>query len=101
MAKLAAMKTQDKNKMLELYKKWQSSGQTIVAFALQQEISKDVIYYWFGKFKKQTQKKSFSQIKVGPPSQAVKSGVIINFPSGVSIEFTDSVSPDFIKQLIS
>ena len=95
------MKTQDKNKMLELYKKWQSSGQTIAAFALQHDISKDVIYYWFGKFKKQTKKKSFSQIKVGRPSQAAKSGVIINFPSGISIEFTDSVSPDFIKQLIS
>ena len=97
------------NEMLQLFEKWQSSNQTMATFAQSQGVSRSTLYYWFAKFKKQTGrtkrkrngKKSFSQIKVDPSPQVTKSGVIINFPSGVSIEFTDSVSPDFIKQLIS
>lgn len=100
------MKKIDKNEMLELYKKWQTSEQSMALFAKQQGISRTTLYYRFAKFKKQsrkssqTSKKSFSQIKVASPQPINKPGIIITFPSGISVEFNGMVDPGFIKQLI-
>jgi len=100
------MKIRSNTEMLKLFEKWQSSNQTMATFAQNQGISRSTLYYWFAKFKKQprkstTLKRGFSQIKVAPPKAINKSGMIITFPSGISIEFTDMVDPGFIKQLIS
>ena len=107
MAKLAAMETRNSNDMLQLFEKWQSSNQSMAKFAQSQGISRTTLYYWFAKFNKQTKKstgtgkKSFSQIEVASPQPINKPGIIITFPSGISVEFTDLVDPGFIKQLIS
>jgi len=100
------MEKHDSNQMLQLFEKWQGTGESMASFAHSQGISRTTLYYWFAKFKKQTQKsartdkKSFSQIKVVSSQPIKKQVIIITFPSGIRVELADLVDPGFIKQLI-
>lgn len=96
----------DIKKMRHLYKQWQSSGLSKIAFCKQQGIRANTFHYWIKKFRTEDPSgspKRFSQISIiqpivaEPKQQAV---VVINFPSGMSLELFSPVEASYLKDLL-
>ncbi|MDO6437017.1 hypothetical protein Q4534_06350 [Cyclobacterium sp. 1_MG-2023] len=99
------MKRQTEGNMRKLYQEWLSSGVSKSEFADMHGIVRTTFYYWTKKFSTQEEEstggKGF-QLLDPVPSVGRHGRVIahIHYPSGVSLELYDEVSPEFVKTLL-
>lgn len=93
--------------MQRLFELWQSSGLSKVAFCRQNGIVSSTFHYWIKKFRQDELSLSgsvssgFSQIPVQPTAVTPdhQASVVINFPSGIRVEFFCPVEASFLKDL--
>ncbi|AEL25316.1 IS66 family insertion sequence element accessory protein TnpA [Cyclobacterium marinum] len=99
------MKRQTESNMRKLYQEWLSSGVSRSEFSDMHGIVRTTFYYWTKKFSTQEEEtnngKAF-QLLDTIPSVGREGRVIahIHYPSGISLEIYDGVSPEFIKTLL-
>lgn len=100
------MKRYNEQEMSRLYAKWQQSGKTKIAFCKDEGVIKSTFYYWLKKFqepKPAVKKKeaAFSPLVLEQDNIINSKDPVlrINFSSGVSIDFFDTVDSGYIKSL--
>ncbi|TRX54264.1 hypothetical protein FNH22_19285 [Fulvivirga sp. M361] len=103
------MKRYDEKTMGEQYSSWRSSGQSKADYAAEKGIRRRTFYYWSRKFDREAEpffesadpSDSFALMEVDRvDSSAVQPSAIIRFPSGVSIEWYDTLEIDLMKALL-
>lgn len=100
------MKRYNEQEMRRLYAKWQESGKAKVAFCKEEGIIKSTFYYWakklqIAKAEHTLENTGFSPLVLGQdiPLTTPRPFFRINYSSGISIDFFDSVDAGFIKEL--
>ncbi len=100
------MKTQKEQEMRMLFVKWQQSGETKIAFCKEEGLIKSTFYYWIKKFQEpetvvKNKKTTFKPLVLAPniPGTCQQPVLRINYSSGVSIDFFDTVEAGYIKSL--
>lgn len=103
------MKRRNYQEMLNLYEKWQSSGQSKKAFAKSHGLSPNIFFYWIKKFKEKqglsslpTPATGFQEISVKPAeaNSGQQPSAKITLPCGTVIEFFTPVDAGLLKSLI-
>ena len=100
------MKIQKGQEMRMLFVKWQQSGKTKIAFCKEEGLIKSTFYYWVKKFQEpklavKKKKTAFTPLVLDPniPGTCQQLILRINYSSGVSIDFFDTVEAGYIKSL--
>jgi hypothetical protein len=73
------------------------SKQTIVAYCKDHQLAPSIFYYWQKRLRPTDANPAFSQLL---PEAADTAAVTIHFPNGVRVEFSGSVIPSSLKELV-
>lgn len=104
------MKQHDEKEMLSLYNNWLTSGQSKKGFAEAHGLRSNTFHYWIKKFKNKNAaptvspvKGGFDRLSIDSPTLVAKAQAlaIINFPSGIRVEFYSPLDAGFLKTLVS
>lgn len=100
------MKRYSSTKMRQYYEEWLASGQSKSSFCMGKGIVKTTFYYWVKKFQgtdtsTKEEKQGFKPLVLGQdiPTNNQDPVLRINYSSGVSIDFFDTMDADYIKRL--
>lgn len=89
--------------MFTLIRSWQQSGQSQLVFCKEKEIAYSHFHYWYKKFRMHKQKPvakpAFTAIQVQLPTSHIF--CTVHLGDGVSVDFHQVVSADFIVSLLN
>jgi len=99
------MNTHDKNRKAQLLQEWRSTGESKSGFATRHGIGQSTFYHWTRNLKRQSSinqpSKGFQAITIEEDTSIpAKPVAVIQYPSGVKLEFHEMPDPMFVKALI-
>jgi transposase-like protein len=97
------MRKHDIDKMRRLYEAWESSGTSMKAFSLENNINPATFNYWAKTIRnerQQLQPSSFIQLAAPNCAPVGTVAASITFPSGAKLDLHGSIQASLIKELV-